>query len=312
MAPAQPYYSPDEQFLFPDDALRLEDDLAIAPHAHAIRIKLLRFYSQRSDDIAAKERWLVHAKWMISEWTPDTLIEQFKHHSAVSMDEYLEIEKLFYLRFQEFPDSASLHGFAGKFFWNYVPDLSEKYFLIAEALDKSDSQWSNFLFLFYLKLAESENDRKYTKMALRAGNRYVSKEKRPAEKYEGLKRLANFSLARNDFLMAQRYAKRLLRLEPHCRLDYYLHDGYALLGRIALKMGSIGEAEDYLLRSADLNDFKPSVVLANELLTAGSFDVVIRYLDICSERTSGNSEQIQEIIETLKADQRRHISGDKM
>ena len=72
-------------------------------------------------------------------------------------------------------------------------------------------------------------------------------------------------------------------------LGDFVHHGHAILGRLALVRGDVGEAKEHLLASGKtpgspvLRSFGPRMRLARELLEKGEFEVVATYLDLCSE-----------------------------
>jgi hypothetical protein len=66
-----------------------------------------------------------------------------------------------------------------------------------------------------------------------------------------------------------------------------IHNGHAILGRVALQRGDRQAAKLHLLAagntpgSPQLNSFGPNVVLARDLLVLGEKDVVLAYFDEC-------------------------------
>lgn len=66
-----------------------------------------------------------------------------------------------------------------------------------------------------------------------------------------------------------------------------IHDGHAVLGRVAVQRGDVEAAKRHLLAAGDtpgspsLNSFGPNVVLCRDLLAHGEADTVLAYFDQC-------------------------------
>jgi hypothetical protein len=91
---------------------------------------------------------------------------------------------------------------------------------------------------------------------------------------------------------AEEWAQQLLDMSTYGRAEDWMygnaiHDGHAILGRVALQRGDRRAAIDHLLAagttpgSPQLKSFGPNVVLARDLLALGEKDVVLAYFDQC-------------------------------
>jgi len=91
--------------------------------------------------------------------------------------------------------------------------------------------------------------------------------------------------------LARAYASEALQLAPRFRQDWNygnaIHNGHAILGRLALVRGDVPTACQELLAagktpgSPQLDSFGPNMSLAKELLEHGQRDVVFQYFDEC-------------------------------
>lgn len=90
---------------------------------------------------------------------------------------------------------------------------------------------------------------------------------------------------------ARGYAQRLLAMAPRFQHTWNygnaIHDGNAVLGRIAVRQGRLDDARRYLIEagktpgSPQLNSFGPDMGLAQDLLKRGERATVIEYLNLC-------------------------------
>jgi TonB family protein len=90
---------------------------------------------------------------------------------------------------------------------------------------------------------------------------------------------------------AKAYATELLQMAAQYPADWNygnaIHDGNMVLGRVALRQGTVALARQYLLQagktkgSPQLNSFGPNMRLAGELIDANERDAVLQYFDLC-------------------------------
>lgn len=294
--------------LGPEDAVRLEHDLKISPSNLHNRLPLLWYYAQQAADLTSKDKWLEHVKWLIRERPTDWITGNLSHHPALSKSEYSELETLFRSQNLGVP---IICGRAGQFFERHNPLVAEQFICLAEKLQPRNPEWSNSLALIYMLLADQgAAGNKYVRMAIRAGERAISKENHPGEREGLFERLSNFSFAHGEYVLARRYCRRRLKHAVSRQIDWNQHHALTLMGEIAIQMGEMGEAEKSLLKSAELDDFTPSVDLANKLLDLGKRDVVFSYLNICTLRLEHHREQIKGLIARLSGDESFRLSID--
>jgi hypothetical protein len=79
------------------------------------------------------------------------------------------------------------------------------------------------------------------------------------------------------------------RYESNWNYGNAIHKGNLLLGRLALRVGDLVSASEYLLKAGEtrgspqLNSFGPNMTLAKELIENGQREAVIRYFDLCAK-----------------------------
>lgn len=97
---------------------------------------------------------------------------------------------------------------------------------------------------------------------------------------------------------AELFANELLQLSEsypgNWNFGNAIHDGNMVLGRIALANEQLEEAKNYLMLAAQtpgspqLNSFGPNLSLAHDLLTVGETEIVVEYLELCTEFWNAN------------------------
>ncbi len=116
------------------------------------------------------------------------------------------------------------------------------------------------------------------------------------ERYSALRDLSEQALDAGALDKASSYAAELLQLGNESKdalvFGSGIYDGNMMLGRVALRRGSVGEASRYLLESAKapapqldsalgLDITEPDFTLARELLEKGERDTVLEFLTLC-------------------------------
>lgn len=100
-----------------------------------------------------------------------------------------------------------------------------------------------------------------------------------------------------DLAKAEDYAHKLLDDSGFCEPDpeergWFHHDGYIILGRVALRKGDLKRAKTFLIKAgqapivegqAATDSFDPKMILAKELLEKGERESVLQYFDLCSK-----------------------------
>lgn len=123
-------------------------------------------------------------------------------------------------------------------------------------------------------------------------------------RFYALTEAAKGALAFGSEDAAEGYARELVELAELFPKDWNygnaVHDGNAVLGRIALRRGSLDEAKRLLVEagntpgSPQLNSFGPNMSLALDLLNLGERDVVLEYLKSCRGFWSRGHTQLSE------------------
>jgi hypothetical protein len=86
-----------------------------------------------------------------------------------------------------------------------------------------------------------------------------------------------------------------------------VHDGNAILGRLALRRGHTQEAKAHLIQAGHtpgggtLSSFGPNMSLAKELLERGETATVIEYLELCKNFWSYPNNPLEDWIRTIRA-----------
>lgn len=109
--------------------------------------------------------------------------------------------------------------------------------------------------------------------------------------FYAIAKLAKMAFQAGDLDKAQSYATKLVEMAPQYPNDWNygnaVHDGYMVLGRVALRRGNVALAEQDLLNagstkgSPQLNSFGPNVSLAKDLLEKGRTAAVLQYFELC-------------------------------
>ena len=130
------------------------------------------------------------------------------------------------------------------------------------------------------------------------------------ELFYALPKLAKAAFEAGDLDKAQSYATRLLEMAPQYPDDWNygnaIHDGYMVLGRVALRRGNVALAEQDLLNagstkgSPQLNSFGPNVSLAKDLLEKGRTATVLQYFALCKAFWSQRFAKLDEWSETVR------------
>ncbi|MCP3874491.1 MAG: hypothetical protein GY699_15215 [Desulfobacteraceae bacterium] len=156
-----------------------------------------------------------------------------------------------------------------------------------------------------IKIALEKNAKKKldgAKRVLKEGDEY--------QKFLILKYAAVASFKLNRLEDAKLYATELLSLNKKYKWDWNygnaIHDGNAILGRIAVREKQIPLAIEYLLKagkttgSPQLMTFGPNMSLANDLVELGEKEAVIEYFELCKKFWEMNDGRLDSWIAALK------------
>jgi tetratricopeptide (TPR) repeat protein len=115
----------------------------------------------------------------------------------------------------------------------------------------------------------------------------------PIDRFYRLGDVAEAAFEAAIYGKAEAYTRELLasapRYESNWNYGNAVHKGNLLLGRLALRVGDLVSASEYLLKAGEtrgspqLNSFGPNMTLAKELIENGQREAVIRYFDLCAK-----------------------------
>jgi hypothetical protein len=132
----------------------------------------------------------------------------------------------------------------------------------------------------------------------------------PIRRNPYLPRLAKAAFAAGDYARAAGYADEALTAAKQGVFWWTgdaIHQGYIVLGRLALRKGDVDEAKRALLAagktpgSSSLASTGPNMQLAKDLLDRGETNTVLQYLEECGTFWEGNRGKLAEWIVLVKA-----------
>jgi len=270
-------------FLSAAKVRQLEGQVAQNPEDFDSRIMLLGAYF----DAPSRHARYEHVLWVI-EHRPDSPIAgtPYAHIDPVGDgEERFETGRRLWQRQarQNAFDVAVLSN-AAEFFKIYRDEIARKYLKMCIQLDPANCKWPHSLGLIYLwDCREGTQALQYLEEAMKLAS--------PQEERDSiLNYAAEAAFNSGNYEKARDYAAEELQKAEHRSYWNYgnaVHDGNAMLGRVALKEGDIVKAKEHLLAAGDtpgspqLASFGPDMSLANELLKQGEKETVITYLSSC-------------------------------
>lgn len=128
-------------------------------------------------------------------------------------------------------------------------------------------------------------------------------------RFYALPQLAKVAFTAGETDKAKAYANELLADPQHSDWNYgnAIHDGNMVLGLLAVRMGNVQGASQYLLDagntpgSPQLNSFGPDMSLAKALLEKGQRDAVLEYFSRCGKFWTMGKDQLDTWSETVRA-----------
>jgi len=298
--------------LTPRQASALEARLVKDPDDFAARRDLLRYYSSyllknAKDTPARASGRIKHYSWFIGHHPEMAEVEIFGPRGiahTIQKPEADTITNLWITAVSNDKTNSAVRVNAFEFIRRFDPVRAEE--LMMEGLRLKPSEYA---FPFRLSETfskkpddlkpESDIERKvrvakqvkYGQMALDLLKTERSSE-RSEQRMRLLQVLANAAFDAEDYVSAKKLATELiLDFGQHANSSNYdsaSHIGNIVLGRVALKEGSVTKAAEYLLIAirAPLrkeNSWLPEIdtTLAKELLKAGGKDAVLEYLELC-------------------------------
>lgn len=228
------------------------------------------------------------------------------------------------------PGSTPLLESASDFLRFSDPEYSLKLCEQAARISPRDPLWSQKIAYAHL-LRTNTRDRELQYSAASSALKYyeqaIGLTREDAEAYSNLHRYAAeaaWLVDRND--KATRWANLLLKNARAGEWWYNnaRHEGYTVLGLVALDEGKLDAAGKSLMLSVDIDTkgtgiFAPSLALAAALLDRGQKDIVIEYLESLREQTKYGRERFGKMIAEIHAGgapeefkyERRKLGGRK-
>lgn len=297
-----------------EEAQALETSLVNNPDDVAARIKLLGYYFMRhrtSPQEAEKRR--VHVLWLI-ENKPAAEITGSPHARIDSFSDpegYIQARDLWGQQADD-SDDPDILGSAASFFTLSDPDRAISYLVRAKELDPNNPDWPRELAAQYGLAMMHLADKQLVEAAKKALAEYQLAYKLAGEIDSSylLNDMAKTALDAEEFALAKQYATTLLEQanDPgDWNYGNAVHDGNAILGRIALHNQDVESAKAYLLKagqtpgSPQLDSFGPNMTLAEELLESGESETVIEYLKLCQNFWEMDEGQLDNWIVLIEA-----------
>jgi tetratricopeptide (TPR) repeat protein len=245
------------------------------------------------------ERYLSLIRWFVENHPnrPEAGLIEMCPPYGLDASVLQDLEELWTKKIEEHPGDVVVLSNAASFFHHAARNFSKSEDLIRQAqeLDPDNPYWPGRL---------SQLDRLRAKSRPELVASALSKKEDEIEKSErvnpyDLGDLAELAFAVGDYDKAKTAAEHLLALataDRDCaRSDYGngIHDGNSILGRIAVRDGDIGTAEQFLGKasrspgSPSLNSFGPDMDLAQDLLDRGKRRSVLNYLWHCHRFWNG-------------------------
>lgn len=294
--------------LSPQDADRLEKQIDEAPDDLAARTMLLGYYFQADKSPEVRRARQRHVLWII-EHRPEAKIAGTPYASLdpiLDGDAYYQGEALWQEKVKEHPGNTAILGNASDYLIVHAMPLAEDFLKRAEALEPENPEWSARLAHLYDLQANGKPEQERKQAAAKAEAKrkeagvkeLVRLEKQtahadPLARFFALGKLAKAALQADEKEKARAYATELLKAarehEDNWNFGNAIHDGHAVLGRLALKEGDLKAAKEHLLEagktpgSPQLASFGPDMTLARELLGKGETETVLQYLELCGK-----------------------------
>ena len=278
-----------------DEAESLEARLETDPSDVRARKQLIAYYFHKAlGDPAIRRTRNQHVLWLIRNapqadvlGSPHAQIQPFLDGGSYDAGKSAWLNHI-----EREPTSVALVGHAANFF----SPLTDRELVIetlqkAHSLDPEESRWPTLLGHQYRSDALFGGHGGESSRAVQALEQFT----RAHQSADGIERtgllvpLAKAAFMAERYDDARAYAATMLEEAPSGWDEgNQLHHGNLILGRIALLEDDVEQAKHHLLEagkvsgSPQLGSFGPNMRLAADLLDRGERDVVLEYLELCS------------------------------
>jgi hypothetical protein len=281
-----------------DEIRELETKVAGNPEDISSRNQLLGSYmTAQSKSKEAREARQKHILWLI-EHHPEAGILKSPYgglNKILDGSAYEQAKTLWLDQVKKNPKQAAILGHAANFCLLQDRPIAEDLLKKAQALEPTNPEWPAKLAQLYglnasnPKLGGPGNED--GKKALEQMENAQANTKEASTKFSNLDSLAKMAFRAGDTAKAKSYATEYLKQAEENKSSWAygnaVHNGNAVLGRIALREGKLDEAKKHLLAagatkgSPQLNSFGPNMALAKELIEKGEKETVLEYLKLC-------------------------------
>jgi hypothetical protein len=271
----------------PEEAARLESELASYPDDLPRRLKLLGFYERRWDKNGLP-RLSVHYAWLVAHFPR----LDFDHELGFVHSVLIADPEPFARGKQAWLDAIAEHPQDAQVLWSAVgysasgdPAFALDMARNGRALEPNQPRWP-------LCIGELLQQMDHHAEALHEFETAIVLAS-PEKRLEILPMLAEAAFAADNFVRAKQAAEQLLVLtpvgadeKPNARQD--VHTAWIVLGRIALADGDLDGACSHLA-AAGVGRIGPDLGLATALIARGRERDVAEYLEACGEIWNGQS-----------------------
>jgi len=283
----------------------LEKRIEKNPRDITARTKLLVYYNGKQfQNQSAREARRKHVLWLILN-SPESEVLATPYgglDAILDTEAYSQGKKAWINHLKRRPTNLKLLEHSAKFFLLHDRELAKESLQTARSLDMDNPKWPRELGnLYSLDMYSRDMITKSLKVKTNVAGKALEQfeiayklstgmgRNALAQRNALLQYLAKVALAANKPQKAKGYAEIMLSQNSSSwNYGNNIHHGNIILGRIALTLDDLEEAKKRLIEagktpgSPQLNSFGPNMTLAKELLQKGEKDVVLKYLELCS------------------------------
>jgi beta-lactamase regulating signal transducer with metallopeptidase domain/tetratricopeptide (TPR) repeat protein len=297
-----------------EEAELLEKKIEQNPDDVTSRSCLLGYYAGGiSKDPFARTKGHIHLLWFIRNAPKDTALGTIYAKilsQTLDKEAYIKAKMMWLDHLKNEPEDLRLIENSANFFQRFDRELAEKSLKKGRDLDPMNPKWSEGLGDFYaldMKIGSKASRREAATKALEYYEMAYTRSPNRPSTANMLGVLAEAAWVADKPEKVEEYAKAMLKLDrfPLMR-EYFAHLGNIYLGRLALTLGDVEMAKEYLLKAGSvaysdrLNNMGPDMTLAGELLERGEKEVVLKYFEMCSrfwEKGKPRLDQYASIVE---------------